>query len=173
MLKKIVEKFVLISLIILGSSGLLYASLGERSLHEIAKDSDIIIEGFVQDQSNATTQYGGFKFFKLSHVKVEKVYKGEMTAEQVIDIYSHSDFFYDTSVLESNKHYFLLLKKHGAGYVDAFFGQGEWIIEQDGNGRRIKSSIHEQTFSYDDFIRKLAEAINQQDPAKEKIFRWF
>jgi hypothetical protein len=154
-------------------TSLAHAEIGSISFEEIVHRSDIIIEGEVIEQKNQTTQEGGFKFFRLAHLRVDKVYKGDVKEGETIEIYNGSDFFYDMSVLDINQRYIICLKHHETGFRDAYYGRGQWLIDNREGAAFVRDTLKEEKTNYDEFVTKLNDIIAKDKEPQKKRLGWF
>lgn len=168
------KHIIRILLVLLCVSSPVNAEIGALSFVELVRQSDIIVEGEVTAQNNQTTTEGGFKFFRMSQVTISKVYKGDVQEGQAIPIYNGSDFFYDVSVLDINKRYVLCLKRFQEGFIDTYYGRGQWVVDSTEGVTFVKDALNDEKRIYDEFLVKLQVAIQKaKEPEKKKMFGWF
>jgi hypothetical protein len=168
------RSFIFSISVILFSAMCAHAEIGGISFEEIVGRSDIVVEGQVIDQKNQTTEEGGFKFFRVTHLKVDKVFKGDVKENDTIEIYNGSNFFYDISVLDISQHYILCLKHHQNGFRDAYYGRGQWLIDNSEGVTYTRDALKGEKRIYAEFIEKLMNVIKKNsEKTEDKKIGWF
>ncbi len=156
----------------------------QPSVSDMIKESDVIVEGFVLNESAASSKLFqenigstgvtlvlGFGPVKQTSFYVSKVYKGSLKVNQLIDIFSETPKSKKNNIsLSSKKEYLVFLKEQWdkKGYHILEKGKGHWLIFDYDGQKKLKSWNQDPRFrkadaylDYTDFIGHLQDNLSQ------------
>jgi hypothetical protein len=171
-MKKTITLSILVSTMLLTSN--LYGKAMVYAFQDCVKKSDIIVEGFVSEQTDNSSHNSRKvdSYRKTSKVKVSKVYKGNVSIGDTITVFTHMNFICDTSrMLTQGKTYLLMLKKYESDFADANSGRGMWEVKTDKAGKSqilINKTEGNSGQTYQQFKKNIAWSMAKKPNWPEK-----
>ena len=158
-------------------------SAPRTSSKDMINEADVIVEGFVLDQTDSASKlyqenvgsHGVAVVLSFGPVQqtkfyISKVYKGQLKVNQIIDIYTDTKQSKTPIELKIKKEYLVLLnqKWDKNGYQIVNKGKGYWQIFDYEGQKRLKAWNQdarlrnlEAYLSYADFVKELKDSLSK------------